>query len=264
MHNAERIPNSYFLILHYLFRVQLHYQLLLHRQIDLLARRHRHDASGDRCRVEGEPAGDAAALHLFHRMFDRRVLLRPAEYRDHVAFLHRVRRDVHLLAVDEEVPVAHELPGLRTRRRQAEPVDDVVEPPLEKLQQRHARDAARPLGRLEVAAELILEHAVDALHLLLLAELQAVAGELRLPRLAVLARREVALLDGALLRVAAFPFQEQLHALAAAQPADGSNVTRHLHSPPLRWTAAVVRNRRDVADRFHFEADRLQCADRRL
>src|SRR5207249_5608944 len=64
------------------------------------------------------------------------------------------------------------------------------------------------------------------------AELQAVTGELRLPRLAVLARREIALLDGALLRIAAFPFQEQLHALAAAQAADRSNVTSH--SVPFR------------------------------
>src|SRR5207237_7910517 len=131
--------------------------------------------------------------------------------------------------------VAHELTRLRARRGEAEPVHDVVETTFEELEQRDAGDAARPLRLFEVPAELILEHAVDALHLLLLAELQAVAGELRLPRLAVLARREVALLDGALLRVAAFPFQEQLHALAAAQPADGSNVTRHLQSPPLRW-----------------------------
>ena len=123
--------------------------------------------------------------------------------------------------------MAHELPRLRPRRRQPEPVDDVVEPPLEQLQQRLAGDAARPLGRLEVAAELILEHAVDALDLLLLAQLQAVAGELRLARLAVLSGREVALLDRALLRVAALSLQEELHRLAAAQAADRTNVTSH-------------------------------------
>src|SRR5881628_2067072 len=63
---------------------------------------------------------------------------------------------------------------------------------VEQRQQRHAGDAARPLRRFEVAAELILEHAVDALDLLLFAQLQAVAGQLRLPRLAVLPGREVA------------------------------------------------------------------------
>ena len=130
--------------------------------------------------------------------------------------------------------MAHELPRLRPRRRQAEAVDDVVEPALEQLQQRLAGDAARPLGRLEVAAELILEHAVDALDLLLLAQLQAVAGELRLPRLAVLPRREVALLDRALLRVAALALQEELHRLAAAQPADRTDITSH-SIPFMNW-----------------------------
>src|SRR5262249_17785962 len=115
----------------------------------------------------------------------------------------------------------------RPRVRGAEPVDPVVQPPLEELQQRDAGDAARPLRRLEVAPELILEHAVDALHLLLLAQLQAVARELRLPRLAVLAGREVALFDGALLGVAALTLQKQLHRLAAAQTANRSDITRH-------------------------------------
>src|SRR5713101_3918861 len=123
--------------------------------------------------------------------------------------------------------VAHELPRLGARRRQPKAVDDVVEPALEQLQQRFARNAARPFGGFEVAPELVLEHAVDALHLLLLAQLQAVAGQLGLPRLPVLSRREIALLDRALLRIAAFPFEKQLHRLAAAEPAHRSDITRH-------------------------------------
>src|SRR5690606_31697010 len=151
--------------------------------------------------------------------------------------------------------------------------------PLEQLQQRLAGDAARPVRRLEVAAELILQHPVDALDLLLLAQLHAVAGELRLPRLSVLPRREVAPLDRALLRVAALALQEQLHALAAAQPADGPRVSRHVifslsailpsartairgsDAAPLRGAAAVVGDRRDVADRLDLDPDRLQRAD---
>src|SRR3954470_3558555 len=38
----------------------------------------------------------------------------------------------------------------------------------------------------------------------------------------------------------------------------------YLYPPPLGRPAAVVRNRRDVADRFHFEADSLQRTDCRL
>src|SRR5919109_593929 len=220
-----RLPN--YPITRFLFRVELHDELLLHGQVDLFTRRHRHDAPGHRVRVEREPFGDPAALHLLHRVLDRRVLLAAAEHGDDVALLDRVRRNIDLLPVHEEVSVAHELPRLRPGRRQPEPVGDVVEPTFEQLQERFARDAARAFGRLEIAAELVLEHAVDALHLLLLAKLQAVAGGLRLPRLAVLARREIALLDRTLLRIAAFPLEEQLHRLAAAQTADRTNVTSH-------------------------------------
>src|SRR6185503_5472755 len=39
----------------YLLRIQLDDQLLLHGQIDLLARRHRHAATADRSRIEREP-----------------------------------------------------------------------------------------------------------------------------------------------------------------------------------------------------------------
>ena len=123
--------------------------------------------------------------------------------------------------------MAHELTRLRTRGRQAEPVDDVVETALEQLQQRLTGDAALTVRHLEVAAELVLEHAVDALDLLLLAQLQAVAHELGLPQLAMLSRRQVALLDRALLRVTTLSLQEELHAFAPAEPANGSDVTCH-------------------------------------
>src|SRR5262249_10694395 len=143
-------------------------------------------------------------------------------------------------------------------------VHDIVQTALEQLQQRHAGDAARPLRLFEVAPELILEHPVDALHLLLLTQLQSVPRELRLPRLAVLPRWEVALLDRALLRVATHSLADHLQRLAAAQPTDGADITRHLHSPTLRRTAAVMRNRRDVTNRFHFQTHRLQRPHGRL
>ncbi len=158
---------------------------------------------------------------------DGRVLRAGRLDRHDVARAQRVRRDVDLLAVDQEVSVAHELPRLRPRGRQTQPVDDVVEAALEQLEQRLARDPARAVGGLEVPAELVLEHAVDALDLLLLAQLHAVAGKLLLAGLAVLSRREVALLDRALVRVAALALQEQLHAFTAAKPARGPGISSH-------------------------------------
>src|SRR6185437_13734541 len=49
--------------------------------------------------------------------------------------------------------------------REAEPVDDVVEPQLEHAQEVLAGDAAAPAGLGVVAAELRLQHAVVAAHL---------------------------------------------------------------------------------------------------
>src|SRR5690606_4732499 len=66
------------------------------------------------------------------------------------------------------------------------PVDDVVEPRLEQLQQVLAGVALAALGLLEIAAELPLEDAVHALDLLLLAQLQPVVGRTCTRRASVL------------------------------------------------------------------------------
>ena len=124
--------------------------------------------------------------------------------------------------------MANQLARLGARGGHAHAVDGVVEAALQQLQQRLAGDAAAgALGLFEVAAELIFQHAVDALDLLLLAQLHAVADHLGLAQPAVLARGHVALLDRALLGVAALTLEEQLHALAAAQSANGSVISSH-------------------------------------
>src|SRR5581483_1233168 len=150
-----------------------------------------------------------------------------------VARAHEVRGHVDLAAVDGEVPVAHELAGLGARGRKPEPVGDVVEPPLEELQQHVAGDTLAPVGEVEVAAELPLEQTVDAPELLLLAELDRVLRELR-PRLAVLAGRIIAPLDGALVRVAPLALQKQLEPLPPAEAADRARVPCHWLPPHTR------------------------------
>src|SRR5207245_1946476 len=123
-----------------------------------------------------------------------------------------VARDVHPAAVDLEVPVADELPGLRTRGGEAEAVDDIVDPRLEHAQQVVAGDACALLrGLLVVRAELLLEQAVVPARFLLLAQLQQVLGLLDAAA-AVLARWIRAALDGAFLRQAALALEEELHA----------------------------------------------------
>ena len=58
------------------------------------------------------------------------------------------------------------------------------------------------------------------------------------PGAAVLARRDVALLDRALVRVAPLALEKELHAFAPAQPADRTDVSSHLWFPSLTRAAA--------------------------
>src|SRR5262249_43671071 len=118
-----------------------------------------------------------------------------------------------------------------------------------------ARDALHHRGLLVVVAELGLEHAVDAPHLLLLAKLQPVAdGLLHLLVLAVLSGNEVALFDSALLGVAALALQKQLHPFSAAQPAYGTDVSCHLISSGFRMSdfSRFLSEIRDLTSEIQF------------
>src|SRR5215203_1503550 len=120
--------------------------------------------------------------------------------------------------VDVEVAVTDELAGLSARGGESETVDDVVKPRLEHPQQGLARDPRALRGLRVVVAELLLEQAVVAARLLLLAQLEQILGLLDAAA-AVLAWRVAATLDRALLGEAALALQEELHALAAAPAA---------------------------------------------
>ena len=109
---------------------------------------------------------------------------------------------------------------------EAEAVHDVVEAALDEAEHLLA-GAALAAGRVEVVlAELLLEHAVDAAGLLLLAEADGVLRQLD-AALAVLAGRIGATRDRALVGVAALALEKELHAFAAAELADGTDITSH-------------------------------------
>jgi hypothetical protein len=140
--------------------------------------------------------------------------------------LHPVRRDVDLGAVDQEVAVLDQLPGHVPGLGETGPVDHVVETRLEDLQQHLAGLARLGHGLLVVPAELLLENAVDATRLLLLAQLQEVLGLLG-PATAVLPGRERPGLERALRTIALAALEEQLHLFPAATPAVSTCVTSH-------------------------------------
>ncbi len=101
------------------------------------------------------------------------------------------------MAVDQDVAVADQLAGHVARLGEAGAEDHVVDPGLQDAQQVLAGLAGATLRLLVVPAELLLQDAVDAGGLLLLAHLQEVLALLD-PRAAVLARRVGPDLDRAL------------------------------------------------------------------
>src|SRR6185369_3216430 len=212
-----------------LLRVELDDELLVDRHGQLGTGRQRLDAGREAFAIDVEPVRRAAMLALRQGFLHAADVATALAHVDDIARLEQRRGNVHLAAVDHEMTVLDQLPRFGPRRREPHAVDHVVQAALEQLQQGVAGDAARALGHLEVASELVLEQAVHALDLLLLAQLQGIFRELR-PALPVLAGRVIAALDGALVGVAALAFQEQLEAFPAAKPADRISI-------PCQWTA---------------------------
>src|SRR4051794_5171448 len=207
-----------------LLGVELDDQRFLDRRVDLGALRPLEDLAGQPFVVGLQPRSDGGGE--VGCVADDLLRARPVLERDHVVGLDLVARDVDAAAVDREVAVADELARLRAGGGETEPVDDVVEARLEDPEQVLARDAADPIRLLVVGAELVLEQAVVAARLLLLAQLEQVLALLD-PPAAVLARRIAAALDRALLGQAALALEEELHPLAAALLALGAAVAGH-------------------------------------
>src|SRR5581483_4704001 len=173
---------------------------------------------GDRLRVrlmvqldQLDPLGPVLDAHLVARLEDK-------------------AGDVALAAVDQDVAVGDQLPSRGSRRGEAEAVYDVVEAALHDAEQHLAGVLGRARSEGEVAAELLLQHAVESLQLLLLAEADAVFAELAAA--VVHAGRGVAALDGALGALAATTLEVELDAFAAAELADRVDVTCHVRRGP--------------------------------
>src|SRR5579864_4340576 len=136
--------------------------------------------------------------------------------------------------------VADNLPRLAARCGESQPVNHVVQTALQLLQEQFTGDTGLARGFLKVVAELVFQGEIHALGLLLFPQLQAVANNLGLAVLAMLARSEVALLHGALVSKTLGPFQEQFHAFATAKAAYCTFITCHV-SPLLRVSMGLQR-----------------------
>src|SRR5674536_311902 len=261
-----------------LLRVELDDQLLLHRGVDHLPGRQRVHQHAHLGGDDLQPRGDRPAASLGPGYHERRQLPARRAHLDDVVLADPVRRDVDFLAVDHDVPVPHHLTGHVPGLGEAGPVDHVVQPRLEDAQQFVAGLALATVGLLVVATELLLQYAIDAGALLLLALLLEVLAVLGTAA-AVLTRRVRADLDWALRRLALGALEEQLHLLAATALAVRSGVAGHggvsypgsvglvtasSDAAALGGTAAVVRHRGDVLDGTHLQDGGLQRPDRGL
>src|SRR5581483_12190780 len=167
------------------------------------------------------------------------ILFAAFPYRDGVANPDQGGWNVALAAVDVNVAVAYDLAGLGAAGAETHPVNHAVQAAFERAHQVLAGDAFGGRRLFIGAAELCFQHAVNAAHLLLFAELQAVADDLLFAVLTMLPGDEIALFDGALLAVAALAFEIKFHALAPALPANGANISCQVPFPTFRFRCGL-------------------------
>src|SRR5215217_1667703 len=232
-HMTRGSPRGRYLLL----GVELDDELLLDGHLDLVTGRDAVDGELGLAGVQLEPARLGPAGVDLDRLVHVQVLAHALFDLDDVARLDLVGGGVDFLAVDGHVRVPHQLARLVAAAGQPAPVDHVVQPRLQQLEQGLAGDAL-PAGRLDVVVvELLLEHAVDPAGLLLLPELQVVLALLEAAA-AVLAGRVGPLLHRALGALALGALEEELGLLAPAEPAVRAGVSRHVSARSLRRGAA--------------------------
>ena len=128
-------------------------------------------------------------------------------------------------------PWRTKLTRLAARHAETKPVNDIVQTTLQLLQQHFASNTPGARRFLEIVAELAFLGEVHALGLLLFAQLQTVANNFGFAVFTMLTRSEVTLLDGTLIAEALGAFEEQLHALAAAETTDRIGISGQVVSP---------------------------------
>ena len=246
--------------------------MLFDRQRDISALRQRENPSRHAVPVDFHPArkgliliGGDERLHVF-------ALGRTFPEPDDIPRAHLERGGVDLMIVDDEMAMGDELAGMRPRTRETHQTDGVVKPPFQHTEQVLARDAFLALGSLEEQMELFLGHAVVSFHFLFFTKLDGIAQN-PLPGTSMLSRREGPPLHRTLVGQAFMSLEKQLGFFHSAESAIRDLKSSHdcllISSSPSDSSspadaASVVRNRRNVLDRFDFQAGRLHGADGRF
>src|ERR1700704_4565593 len=208
-----------------LFAVQLHNQLLIDRQLNVFALGQTQHARLVIIAVDFQPVGHRAMAGEFLGQLQHGQLAATVADRDLLASTHLVGGNVDFSGVYRDVAMAHKLSRLAPGLRKTEAVDNIVQPPLQLLQEQFAGDASGARRLFKVIAELAFLGKVNALGFLLFAQLQTIADDLGLAVLTMLSRGEVTLFDRTFVAEALGAFEEQLHPLAAAETANCIGIT---------------------------------------
>src|SRR6266404_6518280 len=198
-----------------LFRIQFDNQLLVHRQLDFCAPWQRNHAPLVVLAIDLQPHRRRLMTGKIPCDFKNWNLAAALANLNLFADGDLVRRNVDLLPIHLHVAVTHQLARLASRNAEAQPIDDVVQTPLQRLQQFRTRHTFGFDRVLEVVPELAFLGEVDAFSFLFFAQLQTVAYNLGLFVLPVLSGSEVALLNRAFVAEALRAFQEELDAFPA-------------------------------------------------
>src|SRR5208282_2728664 len=204
--NDQRLATNDYLLL----AIQFDYQLFIDRQLDVFAFRQRDHAALIVLAIDLQPHRRRLMTGKILRGFENRHLAAALANRNLFAHADLVRRDVHLAPIHLHVPVTHQLARLAAGNAEAQPVDHVVQTPLELLKQLRARYSLELDRFLEVIPELPFLGEVNAFGFLFLAQLQTIAYNLGLLVFPVLSGSEVTLLDRTFIAKALGAFEEEL------------------------------------------------------
>src|SRR5271154_701784 len=162
-----------------LLRVQLDDELLLHRRSDLAPLRLAQHLGRQRLVIGLQPRGDLSGELgcVPDHLRGRGVGLDG----NHITRAYLIAGDVDPPAIDRPVAVADELAPLAAGSRETKAHENVVEAALQQREQVLAGDSGLAGGLHVVAVKLLLEHAVVAARLLLLAQLHTVLALFHAP-----------------------------------------------------------------------------------
>ena len=212
-----------------LFGIQLHDELFLDRQWDVLTGRPSDHASHSVFLIQGEPFQEFRTSPGLEALFHPSQTSRFGSYGHLVPNRHHEAGHIDCVSIHFHVTMANELACSSTTGRKSHPEDDVVQPRFKGNHQVIAGDPGLNGCFFEEIPELLLSKALNPLNLLLLPELHRVVRLLPASGLgrAMLPRRISPPLNRTLLGVAFGALKKELLALSPAELANRSVVACH-------------------------------------